>query len=96
MHPDLTRYFNQLCELPDYEGIAVTSVNQRDRFGSTPLHAAVIQNRADMVILLLKHGADINALGERGETPLQTALIMENKEIEELLLREGAQATKMG
>ena len=90
MHPELARYLEQLAELPDYEGIVLTSVNQKDRFGGTPLHAAVIQNRVDMVLLLLKHGADINAPGERGETPLQTALVMDNQGIAELLLREGA------
>lgn len=37
-------------------------VNYRNQRGRTPLHVAVIENRADMVKLLLMHGADLDAV----------------------------------
>lgn len=37
-------------------------VNCRNQRGRTPLHAAVIENRADMAKLLLTHGADVDAV----------------------------------
>lgn len=90
MHPDLLNYFKHLEELPGYEGVSIASVHQRDKFGGTPLHAAIMQGRSDMVLLLIDGGADLNAEGERGETPLQTAHIMGNQGIAGILLSHGA------
>jgi ankyrin repeat protein len=56
-----------------------------------PLHAAVAGQYADIVKLLIAHGADVNARQQSGFTPLMAARQNQNKEIEALLLAAGAQ-----
>ena len=47
-----------------------------DNFGKTPLHLAAILGHVQMVELLMKHGADINAtIASTFETPLHLAVI---------------------
>ena len=57
-----------------------------------PLHAAVAGQYADIVRLLIEHGADVNARQQSGFTPLMAARQNNNKEIETLLLEAGAVA----
>jgi ankyrin repeat protein len=40
------------------------------RLSTTPLHVAARRKFPQVVLLLLKHGADPNAANEEGETPL--------------------------
>ena len=48
--------------------------NQQDVNGNTPLHIAVCSSKLDVVILLLKNGADPVKVSDRsGRTPLQLA-----------------------
>lgn len=42
-------------------------------WGRTPLHQAVKNNHADVVRVLVKHGADVNVKDERLITPLLLA-----------------------
>lgn len=42
-------------------------------WGRTPLHQAVKNNHADVVRVLVEHGADVNAKDERLITPLLLA-----------------------
>lgn len=42
-------------------------------WGRTPLHQAVKNNHADVVRILVKHGADVNVKDERLITPLLLA-----------------------
>lgn len=53
-------------------------VNTKDEFGITALHLAVDSQRADVVVELVKGGADVNATDECGHTPLQTAVSQGN------------------
>jgi hypothetical protein len=55
-----------------------------------PLHAAVAGQYADIVELLIAHGADVNARQQSGFTPLMAARQNNDKEIEALLLATGA------
>lgn len=51
-------------------------VNQRNNDQETPLHAACMWNtpeNARVVRILLRHGADRNAISKKSETPLQLA-----------------------
>ena len=54
------------------------------------LRNAVREGRADLVTVLLKGGADVDAESEWGETPLQLAVKGCHVEIVEALLGNGA------
>ena len=57
--------------------------------GVTPLHLAVYQGNAELVRLLLEHGADINRESKNGETPLAIAVACGHQKIVDLLGARG-------
>ena len=68
-------------------------VHARDRDGSTPLHCATWKGHAEVVALLLKAGADVNAENNNdhwGTTPLHAAAHANQAVIAELLVEHGA------
>ncbi|KAJ5682664.1 hypothetical protein N7462_005829 [Penicillium macrosclerotiorum] len=58
--------------------------------GKTALHIATSHDRADLVQLLLSHGADLNACSDGGWTPLHNACERGCEAIVQILLRAGA------
>jgi ankyrin repeat protein len=67
------------------------NVNQKDdQFGITPLHTAAYHGRMEVVNLLLRSKAEVNAKDKEGETPLLSALSGGHAEVGELLIRRGA------
>lgn len=46
------------------------AVNQRDKYGNTPLHFAAARQKYYKIPLLLDHGADADATNKSGVTPL--------------------------
>lgn len=65
-------------------------VNVTDSDGYTPLHKACYNNNVEMVKLLLRHGANLEARTELGWTPLHSACKWNNAECVALLLQHGA------
>ena len=63
-------------------------INAPNNNGETPLHKAVINQKTDMIKLLLEKGADIKAKDNTHRTPLHRAIIKENTQIIELLLND--------
>ncbi|QDT44652.1 Ankyrin repeats (3 copies) [Gimesia alba] len=61
------------------------NVNARGESGYTALHAAVVNEHAAIVRLLLEFGAAPSAQLESGETPADLARLTDNKEIIEML-----------
>ncbi|KAH7397512.1 ankyrin repeat-containing domain protein [Cadophora sp. MPI-SDFR-AT-0126] len=61
------------------------SVNIRDNFNNTPLHAALIKGNIGMARALLKYGADVDALGFNGKSPLHLSVVSKN--LVQLLLK---------
>jgi ankyrin repeat protein len=59
-------------------------VNRARDLGYTPLHVACMKGNAEMVKLLIEHGADPFALSE-GDTPFYTARVGGHDDICELL-----------
>ncbi|HSZ07493.1 MAG TPA: ankyrin repeat domain-containing protein [Steroidobacteraceae bacterium] len=66
------------------------AVDARDELGRTPLMLAVIQNRPEVVRLLLNRGADPNRADSSGRTPLQQAKLQNLRGIAAQLERAGA------
>jgi len=58
--------------------------------GDTPLHVLIWRNNTEGALLLIKNGADVNAVGEMGETPLHVAISQGNKRLVKALLSAGA------
>jgi ankyrin repeat protein len=56
----------------------------------TPLHSAAAGSHAEIVKLLLEHGADPNAAQDGGFTPLHSAAGNDDRESVEALLEAGA------
>ncbi|EAY17329.1 ankyrin repeat protein, putative [Trichomonas vaginalis G3] len=66
------------------------NVNEKNEYGKTALHMAVINNYKDIAELLLSNGANINEKDEDGKTALHFAAINNSKEMVELLVSKGA------
>lgn len=65
-------------------------VNERARNGITPLGYAAMKGKADIVKVLVKAKAEINALDGFGETPLMKAVTAGQTNSTEMLLNKGA------
>jgi len=70
-------YYATLCGFRDLvQHLTVThpgDINTRGGYHSTPLHAAVVKGNANIVTLLLEHGADVAALDNENFGPLYEA-----------------------
>jgi ankyrin repeat protein len=75
---------------PDKRGKAPVSIDSKDVEGDTPLIILVWREDIKGIEIVIKAGADINAIGFMGETPLHIAVRKNNTNISELLLEAGA------
>lgn len=68
------------------------AINMKDNWGYTCLHRACYESDTNLQVirLLIKHGADINAKNARGDTPLQLAIYAENTAASLYLLSKNA------
>jgi len=66
------------------------SANDADRDGTSALHWAVLQDRRDLIELLLRAGANPNAKNRYGVTPLSVACENGSQAIVDALLKAGA------
>lgn len=53
--------------------------------GWTPLHEACVYGHTKVVLLLLKHGANVNARGMDGDSPLHDAVANAHLEVGKVL-----------
>lgn len=72
---------------------AKTDLNQKDPYGSTPLHIASTFGKTDVALLLIEGGANLNEKSADGSTPLHTAAFFGRTEIVEALLKKKADVT---
>jgi ankyrin repeat protein len=61
-------------------------INQRNRYGQTPLYLAVLNGKEEVVEYLLEEGADYNIARDNGDTPLMCAVKHQNCDVLEKLL----------
>src|SRR4051812_25228658 len=71
---ELATLLVEYAELPEFEGTGLSSVHDKGRWDSMPLHIAVHRECAAEVRVFLAAGADPNAPGEYGERPLHIAV----------------------
>ena len=69
---------------------AARPIDARDTDGRTALMLAVLHDRSDAVMDLLRRGADPNAADNSGITPLRAARAKNEREIADALVRAGA------
>jgi ankyrin repeat protein len=70
------------------------NVNAINDIGFTPLHIAVVYDRPEIVKLLLKNGANIDAVTKNKEnTSLHLAITMNNSNMVRILIQKGADVT---
>lgn len=69
---------------------AKTDLNQKDDYGSTPLHIASTFGKTEVARLLIEGGADLNATSADGSTPLHIAAFYGRTEIVKALLTQNA------
>lgn len=84
----LQRYMNE--NLPEFVGLDLIDVNQKGKFGNTPLDTAAVRGSLEEVQALLEGGADPNIPCEKGATPLHDAVGQGHIEVVRLLLKSGA------
>lgn len=84
------------CERNDVEGLkklirskGTKIINEKNEYGSTPLHIAAGYNSMDCLKLLLDAGAEIKLKNNKGNTSLHYAASNNSKECLELLLEAG-------
>lgn len=82
-----------IVELFLSSGLCVDVADQQENL--TPLHVAVLNNRVDLAMLLLKHGADHRTTDSRGRTPFKSACRRPNWAIIDLLFRVDATLIEM-
>jgi len=71
---------------------ADTDVNENDKKGATPLHAAALRGRKETVELLIANGADVNAKDEDDFTPLDWAIQNGRTHAADLIRKHGGKA----
>ncbi len=82
---DLLRLFEQ-----DPQFYTAYSPNVCDNQENTPLHMAAKNDQAEVIALLLKHGANIDAHNDGGKTPLHIAIEFNALDAATLLIKQGA------
>ncbi|MGL5956294.1 MAG: ankyrin repeat domain-containing protein [Brevinema sp.] len=70
------------------------TINLVGACGHTPLHLAILKNNLEIIMLLIKEGAEINGVNNYGDTPLFTAVKNDSPlALIEYLMIRGADAT---
>lgn len=75
--------------LPDKNGADI-GIDSRCPEADTPLHIFVWRDELENVQLLLRSGADVNAIGDMGQTPLHIAVDQQSLKIINVLINSGA------
>ena len=69
------------------------AVDSKAPCGLTPLHAATLADRSEIVACLLRHSADVSSTDREGNTPLHMASFLGRTDIVRLLVAAGADPT---
>ncbi|KAJ8970092.1 hypothetical protein NQ314_001403, partial [Rhamnusium bicolor] len=87
---EIADYLISVCQA-DIEQKGLYEVQEdRSTHVVTPLWCAAVSGKLPVVEILLKHGADINAVSDTGSTPVRSACFMTHFEIVKYLVEHGA------
>jgi ankyrin repeat protein len=75
---------------PAEMGEQYVAIDSVDCDGDTPLHVFIGGEETANALLLIQHGADVNAIGDMGLTPLHVAISHKNMAVVDALLKAGA------
>ena len=59
----------------------IENIDPRDFFGQTPLHKACVMSKFKSAKLLIKNGADVNAIDDNGDSPLTLLASQKKKDL---------------
>lgn len=65
----------------------------KNELGNSVLHAAVLSGNGDMISILVRAGAQVNALDAKKQTALDSAVIMHNNQMAYQLVKFGGRVT---
>lgn len=71
-------------------GEARVSIGSTGPDGDTPLHVLIWRDDTEGALLLIEHGAPLDAAGDMGETPLHAAIGRKNLAVIRALVAAGA------
>jgi len=72
---------------------AKTDLNQKDDYGSAPLHVASTFGKTDIALLLIEGGANLSEKSADGSTPIHIAAFFGRTDIVKALLQNNADVT---
>ena len=78
---DCVKFFIEMFNNKKNPQFVSTNINWRNKYGQTPLHAAVFTGNTKIIKLLLEFKADISAIDQNELTPYHYAYMEEKKEV---------------
>jgi hypothetical protein len=72
------------------------SINEKDNYGNSPLHSAILSGDSEYVRILLNQGANLNSRNNLELTPLHLAAFLNNENVVNQLLLRGAEINIKG
>jgi uncharacterized protein len=86
----LEQIINRCESTGAWYGEKITDVNQKNFMGDSVLHTVSSWGDVNAVKILIRAGADVNAIGDQGATPLFNAVIGKSLDVISHLLISGA------
>ncbi|WP_420576213.1 ankyrin repeat domain-containing protein [Ekhidna sp.] len=81
-------FFGNLKEVKKHIS-SKSNLNEKDAYGSTPLHIAITFNKTDVALALIEANVDLTLTSADGSTPLHSAAFFGRTEVAKALIEKG-------